>query len=440
MPGPAAAAQRQRDHESHLRTAHTQGMRTGSGRLSRRLRHSCVHLTAFKTAPAATSDGEVDRPGQSVLARTVESAPMQTMSRGRIPTRVPITDRAAVQAVLARDGVVIITDLPGNEEDAGYWADIAGRLPALTFGDAVIPGEPPVACMHQEFARNSQLRKLQVLDGKEQDVLNKISADELLAAAEREGWQPYTEIPWKNGVRQNPHTDGYVYGDFVPDHIFLLIERQNDVGGDSFFVDGEAVLERLRAEPDADILLPLLATLVYDQTESAANGGMYQGRESKGPLFSRRSGGRLQWKRMLGQDQLQNRVEMKQVPIPRSCWAATDETHATATKLGAEVSPEELLRRVDLAIHAESEVAGRVRLEKGEAVCIDNYRILHAREAFGGSGDRRLWRIWTWTTGSDGRPNGDAAPVSTPLDIHLELTKASRPVTLQMQQTAGVEQ
>ena len=68
--------------------------------------------------------------------------------------------------------------------------------------------------------------------------------------------------------------------------------------------------------------------------------------------------------------------------------------------------------------------AARIKLGKGEAVVVDNYRVLHSREAFGGNGERRLWRVWTWTKDSDGRPNGDATPVSTPLDIHLEQTAA----------------
>mgnify|MGYP006096304587 FL=1 len=91
-----------------------------------------------------------------------------------------------------------------------------------------------------------------------------------------------------------------------------------------------------------------------------------------------------------------------------------------AKEIGAEMAPDEVLRRVDLAIHAEAKIAERVRLEKGEAVCIDNYRVLHSREAFD-IGERRLWRVWTWTTDSDGRPNGDGISVSTPLDIHLDL-------------------
>jgi hypothetical protein len=52
-------------------------------------------------------------------------------------------------------------------------------------------------------------------------------------------------------------------------------------------------------------------TLVYDHTESPENGGIFQGRSSKGPLFTRRGDGRLQWKRMLGADQHQTEDEMK---------------------------------------------------------------------------------------------------------------------------------
>ena len=61
--------------------------------------------------------------------------------------------------------------------------------------------------MHQEFARNSQVRKLQAMHG-EEGVLNKASADELLEAAQQHGWTPYTEVKWQHGVRQSPHTDG----------------------------------------------------------------------------------------------------------------------------------------------------------------------------------------------------------------------------------------
>ena len=165
-------------------------------------------------------------------------------------------------------------------------------------------------------------------------------------------------------MRQNPHTDGYVYGDHVPDHIFLLMEKQNDIGGESFFVDGEAVLKRLRSDPDAAALLPLLPTLVFDQTESAANGGIFQWRASKGPLFSRRQNGRIQWKRMLGADQHQDLSKFLDgaAPMPRSCRGITPDTLAVAAELKSMITPEELVHKIDRAIQEESDAAGRVEL------------------------------------------------------------------------------
>ena len=109
--------------------------------------------------------------------------------------------------------------------------------------------------------------------------------------------------------------DGYVYGDHVPDYIFLLMESQNDFGGESFFVEcvqipsrfcwlstaqplnllvvisGEAVLRRLSAGPRAAEVMPLLTTLPFDQTESAENGGFFQGTQ---PRFLSDYDGQLQ--------------------------------------------------------------------------------------------------------------------------------------------------
>jgi len=338
------------------------------GRVARRLRRIGAGVAGGGSSnQPASADGEA-------VARPARRPARTPLSAGRIPQRVRIGDKAEVQAALARDGAVILTDLPGAADAAigsPRWEQIAGELPELTFA-GLIPGLPPVACMHHEFARNSQVRKLQELHGEEGGVLNKASADELLEAAHQQGWTPYTEVKWQHGVRQNPHTDGYVYGDHVPDHIFLLMELQNDFGGDSFFVDGEAVLERLSADPDADALLPLLSTLVFDQQESEANGGIFQGRPSSGPLFSRRACGRLQWKRMLGNDQHQDLSAYAEgdAPIPRSCYGITPETLAMAAALGAEITPEELLRKLDLAIQAESEAAGRVQVNTTACRCL----------------------------------------------------------------------
>ena len=92
--------------------------------------------------------------------------------------------------------------------------------------------------------------------------------------------------------------------------------------------------------------------------------------------------------------------ETREAPS-QSCWAVTPETLAAAPSGG--LAPEELREIIDQAIHEEAMDAGRVKLNAGEAVCIDNYRCLHAREAFWGERERRLWRIWTWTSSGDVR-------------------------------------
>ena len=144
----------------------------------------------------------------------------------------------------------------------------------------------------------------------------------MIEAATQQGMPHFSTIPWQTMPLAHPHTDGYVYGDHVPDYIFLLMETQNDFGGESFFVDGEAVLERLRDDPQAEEILPLLSSLIFDQTESEKNGGLFQGRQSEGPLFTRRDNGRLQWKRMLGRGDTQSgcRDAAEKARTPLSEW------------------------------------------------------------------------------------------------------------------------
>ena len=38
-----------------------------------------------------------------------------------------------------------------------------------------------------------------------------------------------------------PHTDGYIYGKFLPDYIAFLVESQSEAGGENYVVDGKKV-------------------------------------------------------------------------------------------------------------------------------------------------------------------------------------------------------
>ena len=118
-----------------------------------RLRAARRHVCASPT-PAAASD-------PVALLDSRASA----LSAGKTPKRVPVGDKASIDAALKSDGVVILTDLPGDASAPDYWARAAAALPAQTFGDELLPGEPPVAAIHQEFARSAQVRELQAKHG-----------------------------------------------------------------------------------------------------------------------------------------------------------------------------------------------------------------------------------------------------------------------------------
>ena len=172
-----------------------------------RLSATCSHITA-SAAPVSAAHQLVDT-GASALAA------------GKAPQRVPIGDREAVAAALKADGVVILTELPGDQGAPGYWERAAGALPAQTFGGELIAGDPPVAAVHHEFARSAQVRQLQAKRGAVGGVLNRGSAEKMLAEAEAAGMPHFTTVPWKSMGNAHPHTDGYVYGDHFPDYIFL---------------------------------------------------------------------------------------------------------------------------------------------------------------------------------------------------------------------------
>lgn len=130
------------------------------------------------------------------------------LAGGKVPQRVPVGDADAVAEALRVDGVVILTDMPGNENEQGYWERTAAALPSMCFGDdGLIAGDPPVSAVHHEFARSSQIRQLQAQQGKT-GVINALSNDELLEMAEAQGMPHFTTVPWKEMAAANPHTDG----------------------------------------------------------------------------------------------------------------------------------------------------------------------------------------------------------------------------------------
>ena len=73
-----------------------------------------------------------------------------------------------------------------------------------------------------------------------------------------------------------------------------------------------------------------------------------------------------------------------------------------------------------------------IKLSPGEALVIDNYRMLHGRTPFGeGAENRQLWRQWVWTTDAKNVPvhNGEVGAVtSTPFRKELNDEEGHAPV------------
>lgn len=165
------------------------------------------------------------------------------------------------------------------------------------------------------------------------------------------------------------HMDGFAYGDRHLDALILLCVTQGTSGGESFLGDMYAVLDSL-AEQDPELHRFLHETPV-DLTEPDMQ-------PACSPIVLAGAGGRRAVRRT-----------PYMAPAPDSADPVRDAALIERWK--------DISRRL-------TEDTPRFRLAPGDALCVDNYRVLHGREPF--TGERFLWRIWAWTTESNGVPDG----------------------------------
>jgi hypothetical protein len=169
------------------------------------------------------------------------------------------------------------------------------------------------------------------------------------------------------------HTDGFAYGDALPDHFLLLVDHQCAVGGANFLVDGWQLIDDLTSHPSTTELAKDLMTIAIDQTET----GM---RASIAPIVLTGPDGARMVRRTI-----------EQRPTAHSTRPLVD-----AAMIGAWHAA------VEHAAHA----APSFRVEAGEALIVDNRRMLHGREPYTDP-MRSLWRVWVWTPLSLAVPEGE---------------------------------
>lgn len=314
-----------------------------------------------------------------------------------------------IQKTLRRDGAVILSNIHKSSKDyycgcdgvtehktnvcSCSWSDIAANVPALIFDEQEL-----LLLRGQEGSRHGH------------------RADPVHVEHSQIGL---------DGASLLPHSDGYIWGDHYPDLVVLVCEQpaaetsdmidkvRND--GSNYLIDGLNVVKRLDDETRQ-----LLETTIVDHTERVEAGSFVEGAESFVPVIrwlnqSSDSDKRLCWRRMVGDSTKKKQNDdddddgTTQSPY-LSLWAPVvknedDGDDSDELKMKKIQKILQALHEVDRAIAEEAKVAPRFTLRKGQAMVVDNFRMLHAREPFmGHESRRRMWRVWSWTTQSFGLP------------------------------------
>jgi hypothetical protein len=256
---------------------------------------------------------------------------------------VPARTTSATEAreLVARDGAAVLTGL----------GSMAADQAKLHASDVVGPG----------LLTAPDVFTVVVEDGDARVELSRVLSDRL--------------------VTLDLHTDGYSYGDSLPDWLFLGCESSSPFGGASILTDGYAVVDGLRAEGGQWAeLVDLLETVRIDQVPAFQPRGL-------STVIQRTAGGRRFMRRNSFQRVADDAPDDDATTRQRYL---VDLWHATWNLLSRGATP--------------------FRLAPGELLCIDNYRMQHGRLPFVGT-PRTYQRVWAWSDAALHVPDG-VPPVS----------------------------
>ncbi len=193
------------------------------------------------------------------------------------------------------------------------------------------------------------------------------------------------------------HTDGFAYGPRNPDYLTLHCIVQSPEGGESFLIDGYALLERMASDPNNTFTIAgqqanaaqWLHTEVVEQTEVSEKGFVMEERYFASIVQTRPNGRR--W--------IRNHPYHRphpQAPDPAGQQALIDFWMST--------------------LRTEAAAVERFKLYPGDALFVDNYRVLHGRDPYlaksvgempnGRLCQRILHRLWMWSPDAAGIPEG----------------------------------
>ena len=180
--------------------------------------------------------------------------------------------------------------------------------------------------------------------------------------------------------RMVAHNDGFGFGDFGPDYLFLWCGRPDAAGGgESFLIDGAKLLESMAANPDLAEVAAFCWETSIDQSEPNFPLAAHA------PIARRLPGGRVQI-----------RHHPFQAPVP-------------GQPAQVERAQSALIGRWSAAVAAARDSGPMFAAAAGELICVDNYRLTHGRDGYRDP-DRVMLSIWGWSDSAIAVPEG-------PLDI-----------------------
>ena len=169
------------------------------------------------------------------------------------------------------------------------------------------------------------------------------------------------------------HNDGFAFGDYAPDRLFLFSARPAATGGESFLVDGVAVLDILECDPANAEMVEFCRSVDIDHSEPNFPQGTYS------PILRTTPAGRPQVRHHPFLAPVMGPGEEAQWPFVKH-WTA--------------------------AVTAARDTGARFRLEAGDMACVDNFRIFHGRHGYTDPA-RTLYSIWGWSSGAVAVPVGE---------------------------------
>ena len=175
----------------------------------------------------------------------------------------------------------------------------------------------------------------------------------------------------KGGV-YNVHNDGWnVYGELSPDYFILFCSEPAapEGEGDSWMLDGYQIMDAMSAESrEAMFTQPMVSKDPTTRQISPLHGGDMWAAEWQTPIAQALPDNGRVLCRMAGRD--------LDVPAGPASEAIHNEWNETAQRL-ADITP-------------------RFKLQRGQALVMDNYRMFHGRDDYSDPA-RRMWRVWCWT-------------------------------------------